>query len=655
MSTRMFSLRRLAAAVFVSSAPFVPAQQSPAPDALAKLVPEGTVVYVQASSLDRLDAAVAKVAKLFKPGDEKVPQIDELLGQAGLPGAVNEIDHLKPIAFCLVLPAQPGGQPAPAFFVPAKSPENLVRSMSNAPAKVKASIAGDYVCISESPAVKPGAAPAAIALGLPAGELVARIDVKRIVAYYRPMIEMGLGQLESSMASAPSSTVNGLDLKPMLKVYMDGVRSIIDSGETLDLALRLDGDRLEFASAMAMIDKSVLAGFGSKTKTDVKSLARFLDPEASIQGVVGVDQAVMLQRFKPAIDALLSAYPEPMRSGFQKMMGSADELAAQIGTATCFSGDFGAAGMRFAVYVHPRDPNKLLAIYRKMLGSMPSITMEEPKEVDLDGAHVTRTHLRVDSKALVDAQGKAGDGKSQAELTAMLEKLYGKDGLSLSFATVGDVTAIVVGGDEAFLHGAIARASKPGNPTPSAARAIEQVGDMNPCFVVQYNLGKVLQGLGDLMGEQLPDLARGAPKLSATLVYTGAIDGRVWRGSVSTDLSALGTTMHSMKGPATGGGHRQKAQADIRAISSALTAYVVDNGGKYPDTLDVLLKPDGHGKTYLNTTGIPRDPWGREYRYDAPSKANPRARVYSYGKDGKPGGVGEDADIDDANGSRPGA
>lgn len=656
MSTRIPALRRLAPITLVLGSSLLRAQQAPAPDALANLVPEGTVVYVQAPSLERLNAAVAKVAKLLKPGDDQAPDVDQLLGQMDMPGAAKEVDHQKPIAFCLVLPAQQGGQPSPVFLVPAKSPENFVRSLSSAPSKPKTSIEGDYVCISGSAAVKHGTAPAAIAVGLPAGELVARIDVKRIVAYYRPILEMGLAQVESAMATQPGTVVNGVDLKPILKTYMDGVRSILDSGEGLDLALRLDGDRLEFASAMTMIEKSVLAGFGSKEKTDARQLARFLDPGASIQGVVGVDQSVMLQRFKPAIEAILQAYPEPMRSGFQKMMGSADELAAQVGSASCFSGDFAAAGMRFAVYLHPRDPSRLLSIYRKMMSSMPGLTVEEAKEGELDGVHVTRMHARLDTKALLGAQGQAGDKKSQADLTAMLEKLYGKDGLALTFGTVGDVTAIVVGGDEAFLHDALARAAKPGKPAQGAARALDQVGDLNPCFVFQYNLGKVMKGLDDLVGDQLGELGHGARNFSATLVYAGGIDGRVWRASVSTDLAELGAGVRSMKGPATGGTQRtMKAQADIRAIGSALAAYAVDNGGKYPDALDVLVKPDSRGKTYLRTTALPKDPWGRDYRYDAPSKGNLRPRVYSYGKDGQPGGVGEDADIDDASGARPGA
>ena len=91
---------------------------------------------------------------------------------------------------------------------------------------------------------------------------------------------------------------------------------------------------------------------------------------------------------------------------------------------------------------------------------------------------------------------------------------------------------------------------------------------------------------------------------------------------------------------------RKKAEADLVAIKSALTEYAVANGGKYPDSLEVLVTPDVNGQTYLKQTKIPRDPWKNEYLYDPPGPGQPRPRVYTYGKDGQAGGEGDDEDID---------
>jgi general secretion pathway protein G len=43
---------------------------------------------------------------------------------------------------------------------------------------------------------------------------------------------------------------------------------------------------------------------------------------------------------------------------------------------------------------------------------------------------------------------------------------------------------------------------------------------------------------------------------------------------------------------------------------------------------------------------VPLDPWGRPYIYIAPGVANPTMYdLYSLGKDGRPGGDGENADL----------
>ena len=89
-----------------------------------------------------------------------------------------------------------------------------------------------------------------------------------------------------------------------------------------------------------------------------------------------------------------------------------------------------------------------------------------------------------------------------------------------------------------------------------------------------------------------------------------------------------------------------RARVDIREIGRALAQYAENNGGTYPDTLEPLAVPDEKGSTYLPSTMIPMDPWGRSYLYLRPGPGNARPRVLTYGRDGKPGGVGDDADID---------
>jgi general secretion pathway protein G len=89
-----------------------------------------------------------------------------------------------------------------------------------------------------------------------------------------------------------------------------------------------------------------------------------------------------------------------------------------------------------------------------------------------------------------------------------------------------------------------------------------------------------------------------------------------------------------------------KAKSDIVAISDAVTGYAIENGGRFPDSLEVLVQPDTSGHTFLQQETVPKDPWGNEYIFEPAPSGSQNFRVISYGKDGVPGGEGDDTDID---------
>ena len=93
-----------------------------------------------------------------------------------------------------------------------------------------------------------------------------------------------------------------------------------------------------------------------------------------------------------------------------------------------------------------------------------------------------------------------------------------------------------------------------------------------------------------------------------------------------------------------------RAKSDIQSLNSALQLYKLDNFA-YPTTqqgLEALQsRPDGNPpaanwKKYIEK--LPLDPWERPYQYLSPGQHND-FDVYSLGRDGKPGGEGDAADI----------
>ncbi|RSZ57131.1 type II secretion system major pseudopilin GspG [Massilia atriviolacea] len=92
------------------------------------------------------------------------------------------------------------------------------------------------------------------------------------------------------------------------------------------------------------------------------------------------------------------------------------------------------------------------------------------------------------------------------------------------------------------------------------------------------------------------------------------------------------------------------AKAQIEAFEKSLDTYRLDVG-RYPTTEEgmaaLLTAPATAGAKwngpYLKKA-VPQDPWGRPYQYRAPGTKG-EYEILSTGKDGQPGGTGENADI----------
>lgn len=92
------------------------------------------------------------------------------------------------------------------------------------------------------------------------------------------------------------------------------------------------------------------------------------------------------------------------------------------------------------------------------------------------------------------------------------------------------------------------------------------------------------------------------------------------------------------------------ARAQIDALDKAIEQFRLDVG-RLPTTEEGLaalnVPPQGiinWGGPYLKKD-VPVDPWGHPYVYVAPGTHQNDFDLLSYGRDGQPGGTGEDADI----------
>lgn len=100
--------------------------------------------------------------------------------------------------------------------------------------------------------------------------------------------------------------------------------------------------------------------------------------------------------------------------------------------------------------------------------------------------------------------------------------------------------------------------------------------------------------------------------------------------------------------PKLGKGKQSAAKAQIELLGQALDQFRLDTG-RYPTTqegLNALVVNPGIERwegPYLKKA-LPLDPWGRPYIYQSPG-THGEYDIFSYGRDGSPGGEGEDKDV----------
>ncbi len=100
--------------------------------------------------------------------------------------------------------------------------------------------------------------------------------------------------------------------------------------------------------------------------------------------------------------------------------------------------------------------------------------------------------------------------------------------------------------------------------------------------------------------------------------------------------------------PKLGKGKQSAAKAQIELLGQALDQFRLDVG-RYPTTqegLNALAANPGVDKwegPYLKK-GLPADPWDRPYQYQSPG-THGEYDLLSWGRDGQPGGEGEDKDV----------
>lgn len=119
---------------------------------------------------------------------------------------------------------------------------------------------------------------------------------------------------------------------------------------------------------------------------------------------------------------------------------------------------------------------------------------------------------------------------------------------------------------------------------------------------------------------------------------------------VLTIIALVGAVVAPQVLNKVGGAKSTTTKMQIDDLGAALDLFYLDTGD-YPSTdegLQALVEApagsDNWNGPYLKKSTIPKDPWKHDFHYQSPGEHG-EYDLYSYGKDGAPGGEDENTDI----------
>ncbi len=530
-------------------------QTAAAPSAgdASRLVPAEATIVVRLESV----ASLLDLVHVFGPlGGEPVASLDAATVLAGLqvPCDASAVDPRRPLFLAIALdPARPA--PAMTWVLPIADTRAFHASFDAAEGQVQQASVPGYIGLSTQAGYAASAAPNPLAARLRPGVVSAHADLATLIRMYRPLIDMGLRQLETAVYQDPDPGEQGLDLLPMMEWYAELLTTVVDSAEALDLACERQGDELALVFDFTALAGSELDGWESEQPIDVAPLLARLDTESMYQIALAADPVELWERSGDFFESMFGVYPEPLRSSLQELLDAQETLMELLLPGVALSGDLGPAGVRGVYLLRSARVDEFRARFETLASELAGpgslFQLQDGRDLELDGLAARGWRVRIDldvMRGMMEGMQPDAPGVETElqEFEQVMQTIYGHDlhlGLAAGFGG-GQLIALVLAGDEQELRDVLLGLATPRAPSPALACGLQRAGGSTPAYAYHFDLGRGLAAFSNLHG------APAFANLPFAFDSWGSIHGRTWTWGLAMNTRELLAFAGSVQGQA---------------------------------------------------------------------------------------------------------
>ena len=513
-----------------------------------KLIAADAVAVARVRKIGDVIQKVKAIAESFQPGAGSFVNVEQLLVMAGL--RPKDVDMTGSPLVSLSM-TQMG--PMPLFIVPATDAKDAADITP-----LESAVSGKYLGLSMGAKPVVGASTPTIAASLPAADYTVRLNLKALLAQFKPKIEQYLDP--KTLAGMNPDIKGDSSSLAMLGAMAKGAKEMLDTAEQLDVAVSLDGGALDLEFALDLGGGGTAAPSGHAV-----SLARMLPiTDASMYMFLDADWSELMNGFMPMYDTMAASMPAEQGKAFRELMRSSMDLYKGMKGGAGFAFDITANGIQGVGLMESEDPAGCIEQYLSFMRDYPDfisafagqaaqgvdfVTVSPATKSTVDGVEFHTLALKKDMATAMKLNPNAAIPEEQlAAISDAMEGLLGKGGMHFGMGAHENLVLLAIGDVES--HAAsLVTAVKKGRRHQSAVveHAAARLHARPSCFV-GADFRRVLQQIMPVIRKvapvPIPEVPAGDPVI---MWMSAAATKRGYELQAHIDLVGIAGIVKAMK------------------------------------------------------------------------------------------------------------